>query len=243
MSSDSTSVHSSRMTRRSAFRALAGMSAAFAVATLGAASAEHTAQQYTVSVNANLRTGPGTGYGIITVIRKGATFTINGRTENGFASITYQGRSGWVYAAFIVPAGDAGDPVIVGEARTTANVNLRSGPGTGHQVLHVVTAGTWVKTTETTQNGYRNVVHNGQAGWIADQYLDWPRDAPSDDQGGNERTTTANLNLRAEPSTSAPILTVIPAGRRVQLLHTQAGAFLNVNYNGLQGWVHKDYLR
>jgi uncharacterized protein YraI len=230
------------MTRRAAFRLFAGAGAALAaVAVAGpAALAEHTAQLYTVSANANFRTGPGTGYAIITVITTGATFTINGQTQNGYAGITYNGRSGWVLASLVVAAGSNGsDPVISGSAWTADYVNLRSGPGTGYTVLRVVPKGSQIGTSTTVRNGFRYVSHEGQTGWMADAYISATN---PDDQGGNYRTTTANLNLRKEPSTSAPVLTVIPKGERVQLLHTQVGSFLNVNYGGYQGWVHKDYL-
>ena len=241
MSSSISNILSTRMSRRSAIRTFAGAgAAAFAIATVGMAAAEHTSQHYTVSTNANFRTGPGTGYSIISVIRTGETFTYNGYTENDFSSVTYQGRNGWVYASLIVGAGGtSGDPVIVGEKRATANVNLRSGPSTGNQVLRVVYAGTWVQVSDTVQNGFRYVIHNGLAGWISDQYLS----AGGDDQSGNYRTTTTRLNLRAEPTTSAKVLTVMPAGAKVQLLHTGANGFGNVNYNGMQGWAYLDYLK
>ena len=225
----------------------AGAAALIAGATvrLGSASAQdvsaqnHTSQLYTVSASANFRSGPSTGYAIISVIPKGATFTLNGRTQNGYASITYQSRSGWVLASLVVAAGTSPDPVIIGTARTTSAVNLRSGPSTSNQVLRVVPSGATVQISGTVRNGYRYVIHNGLAGWIADQYLS----RSGDDQGGNFRTTTTALNLRAEPSTSAKILTIMPAGSRVQLLHTAANGFANVNYNGMQGWAHLDYLR
>lgn len=61
--------------------------------------------------------------------------------------------------------------MIVGTATTTDYVNLRSGPSTSHQVLRVVASGAAVQVSSTVQNGYRYVIHNGLAGWIADQYL------------------------------------------------------------------------
>lgn len=240
MSSTAFRSSSDRMSRRAALRTIAGAGAALlAFTTVGLATAEHTSQLYTVSVNANFRTGPGTDYRIVTVIPRGGTFTYNGTTKNDYASITYKGTQGWVYASFVVPAGTSGSPEIVGEAKTVYNVNLRSGPSTGHQILRVVPAGAWVKISRTIENDFRYVVYDGQSGWVYDPYLTWP----SDDQGGNYRTTTTRLNLRAEPSTSAKIMTVMPAGARVQLLHTAANGFGNVNYNGMQGWAYLDYLK
>jgi uncharacterized protein YraI len=234
---------SSTMSRRSAFRVFAGAGAALvAVAAAGpAVLAEHTAQSYTVSTNANFRTGPGTGYAIISVIVKGSTFTLTGQTQNGYAGITYQSRSGWVLASIVVAAGSTGsDPVISGQAWTTAGVNLRTGPGSTYQVLRVVPKSSQIGISTTVRNGFRYVTHQGLAGWMADAYIGATN---PDDQGGNYKTATVNLNLRAEPSTSAKILTVIPAGAKVQLLHTQVGQFGNVNYDGYQGWASLTYLK
>lgn len=231
---------SAPISRRAAIRVFAGAAGALvAVAAGGAALANHTAQRYTVSANANFRTGPGTGYAIIAVITTGSTVTLTGQTRNGYAGITHNGRGGWVLASLVVEAAVAGDPPITGVGYTSANVNLRSGPGTGYAVLRVVPTGSQIGTSTTVKNGFRYVSHEGLGGWMSDSFI-----SPTnpDDQGGNYRTATANLNLRAEPSTSAKVLTVIPKGARVQLLHTQVGQFANVNYGGYQGWAALAYL-
>ncbi|HEV2127399.1 MAG TPA: SH3 domain-containing protein [Thermomicrobiales bacterium] len=230
------------MTRRSAIRAVGGGAAALlTVATVGVAGANHTSQLYTVSANANFRIGPGTNYAIIAVITKGSTFTLNEQTQNGYAGIISNGRSGWVLASLVVAAGSTGTtPVISGSAWTADYVNLRSGPGTSYQVLRVVPKGSQIGTSTTVKNGFRYVSHNGLAGWMADSLISATN---PDDQGTNYKTATVNLNLRAEPSTSAKVLTVIPAGAKVQLLHTQVGQYGNANYNGMQGWVAPAYLK
>ena len=233
----------STMTRRSAFRLFAGAGLALATAAVAgqAAFANHTSQLYTVSANANFRTGPGTGYAIISVIVKGATFTINGQTQNGYAGITFNGRSGWVLASLVVVAGSTPTtPSITGVGWTTAAVNLRSGAGTSYGVLLVVPKAAQIGTSTTVKNGFRYVSYGGRGGWMSDGFISTHN---PDDQGGNYMTTTANLNLRAEPSTSAKILTVIPAGKQVQVLHTGVGQFVNVNYGGYQGWVAVAYLK
>ncbi|HEV2073072.1 MAG TPA: SH3 domain-containing protein [Thermomicrobiales bacterium] len=243
-----TSHNSTSMNRRSLLKLMGVGVAALsvgAVSTAERAGAEHTSQLYTVSTAANFRTGPSTSYAIISVISKGTTFTLNGQTQNGYASITYQSRSGWVLASLVVAAGSSGSqptPVISGEAWTISAVNLRSGPSTSHQVLRVVPNAAKIGVSTNVQNDFRYVTYQGQTGWMADAYISFTNGG-GDDQGGNYKTTTTALNLRAEPSTSAKILTVIPEGARVQVLHSQAGQYVNVNYNSLQGWVALAYLK
>ena len=56
--------------------------------------------------------------------------------------------------------------------------------------------------------------------------------------------TTANLNLRAAPSLSAPIYLVIPNGAEVgRATSGDTNGFAQVTYNGVTGWASTAYLR
>ena len=207
---------------------------------LGTASAHDGGAEDTLVVTTaalNLRTGPGTGYRVILVMPKGVQVTLQRRYQNGFDNVSYKGQLGWASRAYLIPAtgGYPTDPVIIGSARTTAAVNLRSGPSTSNQVLRVVAAGATVQISDTVRTGFRYVIHNGLAGWIADQYL-----SPS--SGGETLTTTARLNLRAEPSVSARVLLVIPSGAAVQAGTQGSGQFRQVTYRGTTGWAATAYL-
>ncbi len=227
------------MTRRSALRTFATAGAAIAaIATVGRAAAEHTSQKYTVTANANFRAGPGTGHAVIAVIPKGATFTLNAKDQNNFYGVNHKGTYGWVYAPLIVLAGSGTpDPVIVGWAKTTASVNLRSGPSTGNSVLRVVPKGATVQMSDTVRSGFRYVIHNGLAGWIADQYL-----SGGGQPSGETFTTTARLNRRAEPRTNARVLPVMPSGATVKALSGVASGWRQVSCKGTTGWAATSYL-
>lgn len=56
-----------------------------------------------------------------------------------------------------------------------------------------------------------------------------------------EKYTLANLNLREEKSTAAKVLTVIPAGSKVQVVDA-AEDWYEVIYNGIKGYVYNEYL-
>jgi hypothetical protein len=62
---------------------------------------------------------------------------------------------------------------------------------------------------------------------------------------GSTLKTTANVNLRSGPSTSYSIREVVPKGDTVVTINrtTPSGAFYNVNYDGLDGWIHGAYLQ
>lgn len=56
------------------------------------------------------------------------------------------------------------------------------------------------------------------------------------------RYTTANLNLRLKPTTSAQIITVMPKGTPVTLDDDCDCKWIPVSYNGLVGYVSSNYL-
>ncbi len=214
------------------------------------AAAQSTSGQGTYKTTAalNLRSGAGTSHPVVMVMPAGTTVQASGRVANGFREVWYQSYIGWAHADYLVPVTAGGtNPSIIGLGITTSAVNLRSGPSTSHQVLRVLAQGTLVERSGTVQNGFRYVVHQGLAGWVADAYLKVTTDGPGGDPGEhpydpNYATTTSALNLRAEPSLSAKILTVMPSGARVTLLDGYANGFRKVSYNGLTGWASTAYL-
>lgn len=237
------SVLSVAVTRRSAIRTIAGAGAALlAVSAIAPLAAQHTSRLYTVSANANFRTGPGTGHPVITVIGKGATFVLAGQTQNGYAAIVYQNRNGWVLASLVMDAGPIQpdpDPVISGSRKATASVNLRSGPSTSNSVLRVLKAGSIVRSSDTVRSGFRYVIHDGLAGWIADAYL---VRVTNSGPVPNVLVTTARLNLRAQPNTTAAVKLVLPKGAQVVPTSNLQNGFAEVRYQGVTGWASFDYL-
>ncbi len=55
--------------------------------------------------------------------------------------------------------------------KTTAALNLRSGPGTSYSVMAVMPAGTIVAHAGASKNGFFQVVFNGTYGWASAEYL------------------------------------------------------------------------
>lgn len=54
--------------------------------------------------------------------------------------------------------------------------------------------------------------------------------------------TTTDLNLRAGPSTSAAVITVMPEGVTVELPGETQNGFFRTNWNGHQGWAFADFI-
>ena len=60
--------------------------------------------------------------------------------------------------------------------------------------------------------------------------------------GPEKLVTSSALNLRSQPSLSASVLLVIPAGAQVGYLEDEQNGFTNVSYAGSIGWAKSEYL-
>ena len=175
----------------------------------------------TITANLNLRSGPSTGYGVVTVLPSGASVELRGDPQGGYYPLSYNGTTGWAHGDWITiggsapvpepdPAPDAGNGSVgvgdtaTGTASVTANLNLRSGPGLGYDVRTVMPTGASVELRGEPQAGYSPLSYNGTTGWA---YGDWlsvgnaapapqPEPAPGDDGSapvGDTATGTATV--------------------------------------------------
>jgi murein DD-endopeptidase MepM/ murein hydrolase activator NlpD len=127
---------------------------------------------------------------------------------------------------------------------TVGAVNFRTGPSTGYSILRTLASGTAM--THVPGNitaGFIPVSVGTQAGWISASYVSptrpstTPAPAPAPTYA-----TTAPLNLRMSPSTSAARILVIPQGANVGVILASSDVWRKVTYAGRTGWVHSAYL-
>jgi uncharacterized protein YgiM (DUF1202 family) len=182
----------------------------------------------------NLRTGPGTNYSVILVMPNGATVTITGALTNGYYPVTYNGTAGYASADFLRLS-------TTQSATTRANLNLRSGPGTGYSVLLVIPNGSTVTLTGGLTNGFYPLTYNGTSGYASATYLQTgagPTPTPTNRTG----YTTANLRLRSGASTTAGVLLVIPNGSQITVTGAAVNGFYPVTFNGSSGFASASYI-
>lgn len=70
-----------------------------------------------------------------------------------------------------------------GTMYSTGNVNVRTGAGSGYDVIATLSPGESVTVTGTTDNGWIQISYNGQTGYVANNYLIW--DKPSSGGGSS----------------------------------------------------------
>ena len=107
-------------------------------------------------------------------------------------------------------------------AKTTEYVNFRTGPGTNYSSKGVISLGTTVTVTDTSNSQWYAVrLSNGSTGYIFAQYLKLtgntsaPTATPAPSDPANEKTakTTEYVNFRTGPGTTALRASFRPALR------------------------------
>ncbi|PEC21365.1 enterotoxin EntFM [Bacillus cereus] len=125
----------------------------------------------------------------------------------------------------------------------TADVlNVRSGAGTGHDVISKVKEGQVLQVIGQ-ENGWFKVNVNGQTGYVSGDFVT---------KGGNKGTTVqqgtgtytvnvSSLNVRTGPSTSHTVLGSVNKGKTVQVVG-EVQDWFKINFNGGTGYVSKDFV-
>jgi len=186
------------------------------------------AETKVTTANLNMRTGPGTGYAIITVIPKGAQVSVSGYSGD-WAEVSYSGKSGYAHSSYLKSVSDV--------RYTTANLNMRTGPGTSYQVILVIPKGAEVAVLDSSSSWYK-VSYGGKTGYVSSTYLSGTQTAPAELP---VRYTTANLNMRTGPGTSYQVIVVIPKGAAVSVIDSSS-SWYKVSYGGKTGYVSSTYL-
>ncbi len=163
--------------------------------------------------------------------------------KNGFRQVSYAGTLGWASNQYLTVAnGGSFDPgPVVGTRVTSTDLNFRTGPTQLHEVIRVLPGGTTVEITDMVSDGFRFVYHEGRGGFAFDEYLIVPRDGGPPMEAAV--TVLTPLNLRAQPSTGARIVLVMPEGAQAIWFGESSNGFLLVAYGGYQGWAWAEYLR
>ena len=220
-----------------------------------AAYAEEVSAKTTEYVN--FRSGPGTNYSSQGIIASGTSITVTDTSNSEWYAVRLSnGSTGYIYAEYISMS--TGGNTSNGEersAKTTEYVNFRSGPGTNYSSKGVISLGTTVTVTDTSNAQWYAVrLSNGSTGYIFAEYISFtgsntpsataaPTQAPSN---GSEQTakTTEYVNFRSGPGTNYSSKGVIALGTTVTVTDTSNSEWYAVRLsNGSTGYIFAQYLK
>ena len=140
-------------------------------------------------------------------------------------------------------------------AKTTAGVRLRKGPGLSYDTITVLAEGTSVNVTSTKNaEWYAVTTGSGQKGYVYSEYINLTGSVPDtgdDDSGtpdtpsvsGEAATTTTGVHLRSGRGTNYSSLGVIAEGTAITVTDRSDSDWYGVTVNGQSGYMFSEYIR
>jgi uncharacterized protein YgiM (DUF1202 family) len=169
---------------------------------------------------------------------------------NGWGKTTHNGYTGWVSMSYLTPVSEQQSLGSYVVSVSTGNLVLREEPSRLSNQLDLVPKGTVVYITEI-KNGFGKTTYHGKTGWLSMDYLTFlsQNDQSTDTETSNTykpgkynvTTNGGNLILRAQPSTSAQQLALIPNGTSLIITEFN-GDWGKTTYNGQTGWVNMGWV-
>jgi uncharacterized protein YgiM (DUF1202 family) len=219
----------------------------------------------------NVRSGPGTNYGVIGSLKKGAAVTITGSTGSWFI-ISFGGKTGYVSTQFIkvtttapTPSNPATPPNTQPPAQTppantpppqtpappssqtgTVNItsgtlNIRSGPGTNYGVIGSLKKGATVTITGSTGSWFI-ISFGGKTGYVSYSYIRLSASAPSTTKTGTVNIASGTLNVRSGPGTGYSVVGALKKGNQVTVTST-VGSWYQIQFSGTTAYVSTSYVK
>ncbi|WP_236634558.1 C40 family peptidase [Exiguobacterium sp. SL-10] len=230
-----------------------------------------TATTSQTTANLNLRASKSTNSSVLVTIPKGKSVTVLS-VEGSWSHVKYGTKTGFVANTYLMKTASTptpapsqptapvapSKPVIKEESIsqsfvTTANLNVRKGPGIGYALVTNIPNGTTVKATK--QSGtWVYVTYNGKSGYVSTGYLKQTTTAPSapvtpnagDGGAGNASfdyvVNTPSLNVRASASTSSAVIGNVTAGQTLRVVQTSNG-WHQIYIGNTTGFVAASYVK
>ena len=187
----------------------------------------------------NMRSGPGTSYGILVSIPFGASVTVLDSSSSWY-KVTYSGKTGYVLGQYVqitsttpTPKPTAA-PTVIGTGKITASagLNMRSGPGTSYGILISIPFGATVSVLDISNSSWYKVTYSGKTGYVSSQYIQVtlnPTPTPKPTPTPTPKPTPTPTPTPKPTSTPTPV----PAARTIQYGYAQTGwKDLMTSYNG-----------
>jgi uncharacterized protein YraI len=220
----------------------------------------------------NVRSAPNFAAPILTYVSFGQTFPVVGRNaDTSWLQISANGVIGWVYIIYVqayniggVPITDGGyyptptpiPPPPVGASATvnTSLLNVRNAPNpfTGVVLTRVQFGQSYAVVGRNADTSWLQLNVNGLIGWVNARYVQAYNigGVPVTDPGTNPppsssygTVTAYYLNVRNAPNPFGVRLTVISRGQTYPVIgRTADSRWVQINVNGLIGWVNRAYM-
>ncbi len=196
-----------------------------------------------------LRAQPSFSAQTISSYYTGTVVTILSTSSEWYRVQTPDGRTGYMYRAYLTVGGGGGGGGTGNATVWSANgygVRMRSGPGTGYRVLAVYSVGTNVNVLE--RGSYWSRIQVGsRVGYMMNQFLTGSTPSPTPTPGSNATVWSANgygVRLRTGPSKGYSIIGVYSVGTSVAVIQKgPAGGWDYIQIGSRVGYMMNEFLR
>jgi cell wall-associated NlpC family hydrolase len=213
---------------------------------------------------ANLRQGPGTSFARVAKLSQGQTVRLLGRSKDWYKVQTKNGTTGWLHTEVVDVSSKVSNKLTVISAKnqsaskvkiaktTDSNVNLRGGPGTGHEIVTKLQEGVKVEVLGQQEGWFKVATPNGTVGWVTDDYLkvqaavvaEAPAAKPAAKPAANgaivAQINDSRVNLRKGPDTQFRSYGKMAEGTSVTVLGRNGDWVQVRSPKGTVGWVAVD---
>ncbi|MDB2045017.1 SH3 domain-containing protein [Clostridium perfringens] len=211
-----------------------------------------------VKVNSalNMRSGPGSNYGVIGTLRNNDEVEII-KEVDGWYEIKFNGKSGYVSSQYIKVVDNESNeekPSVSlnkqGVVKVNSALNMRSGPGSNYGVIGTLRNNDKVEIIKEV-DGWYEIKFNGKVGYASKSYITIVNEGSnngteSEIKEGTVYGVSTNLNVRTGPGTSYQVIGYLLSGDKVKILGEENGWYkvqFNASTGTKNGYVSKDYIK
>ena len=221
-------------------------------------------KQGIVKVNSalNMRSGPGSNYGVIGTLRNNDKVEII-KEVDGWYEIKFNGKVGYVSSQYIKvvdnesseekPVEPEKPSVSVnkqGIVKVNSALNMRSGPGSNYGVIGTLRNNDKVEIIKEV-DGWYEIRFNGKVGYVSKSYITIVNEEANNGtesviKEGTVYGVSTNLNVRTGPGTSYQVVGYLLSGDKVKILGEENGWYkiqFNASTGTKNGYVSKDYIK
>lgn len=221
-------------------------------------------EDVTAKNTVNLRSGAGTNFDIVSVLKNGTVIKRTGIGKNGWSRLDLNGQTVYAITSYLTTdlntAPKPQEDIVDGNTFTPQNdnvtakqeVNLRLSPTTSGQIAGMLKNGTVLTRTAISNKGWSRLIYEGQTVYAITSYLttDLSYKPPVDDgiktefQAVNEQVTAkSETNLRNLPSvTDSQVVYTLKNGEYVTRTGISANGWSRLDYNGQTVYAVSSYL-
>ncbi|HII4515505.1 SH3 domain-containing protein [Clostridium perfringens] len=223
-------------------------------------------KQGVVKVNSalNMRSGPGSNYGVIGTLRNNDKVEII-KEVDGWYEIKFNGKVGYVSSQYIKivdnesseekPVEPEKPSVSVnkqGVVKVNSALNMRSGPGSNYGVIGTLCNNDKVEIIKEV-DGWYEIKFNGKVGYVSSQYIKMvdngsgeekpvkpEKPSVSVNKQGVVKVNSA-LNMRSGPGSNYGVIGTLRNNDKVEIIKEVDGWY-EIKFNGKVGYVSKSYI-